>query len=376
MNAGVHNLTHAKNVLGVDEGASDGEKMHFEVDGLSVVRSGLALKLHASLGFRMEQNIGQKYRQQAISTWTNCPRLHMLGGNKASFHAAAIPVISFVVSAPSLMQHGHAVTQTKLLHPRFVAKLLADMYGIQVVVGSFNGDSEIDLLRSLLTDCGAKLSATLIHSDEPSRQGFSGMYLNGMQEADGSEHDTYALWAQPCFCTVLFNHECRQEQVSYVIEAVKWVAQDGWKLLPQYVMNGEDGTYAQQLISTSLHAYLWESSLFELGKGASPGVVQDPSFIGHYVPRTQRAHANAWSPRNLNKESTLLWSQCPLGLRMKQLCHAVQRKTQVARTVVRLQQSAAQRAILRTHSKVIATSKGCWEGWNLHHPIWQHHSHL
>lgn len=216
---------------------------------VGAVRAGLAVLLHSYLDMYEGTCFSQAYRDQAVSIWSRCQHIHILADdNAASTQGSGIPVVSFVISASkAALRYAKSKNsgKEKVLHPRFLAALLSDMYGIQVAVGTFNGDNDTTLLSPLLSTCGvdfqdlkAHVAATSFQShriacalDAPSSK-------TSQQRADHRCKVRQPVhWAQACCCTVHFSHERNPEQVAYAIEAVKNVADHGWKMLPQYSMD-------------------------------------------------------------------------------------------------------------------------------------------
>lgn len=102
---------------------------------LGVVRAGLAVQLHSDMAPPIMHSITEEYTQRAIAAWRTIPGVQLLGADQPG---PRLPVVSFnlLVQRFPLMASGRggqpAVGMPMLLHHRFVANALSDVYGIQV----------------------------------------------------------------------------------------------------------------------------------------------------------------------------------------------------------------------------------------------------
>lgn len=102
---------------------------------LGVVRAGLAVQLHSDMVPPIMHSITEEYTRRAITAWRAIPGVQLLGSDQLG---PRLPVVSFnlLVQRFPLMsagRHGQpAVGMPVLLHHRFVANALSDVYGIQV----------------------------------------------------------------------------------------------------------------------------------------------------------------------------------------------------------------------------------------------------
>lgn len=56
------------------------------------------------------------------------------------------------------------------------------------------------------------------------------------------EHSSYEM-LRPGFARVSIPYFMSDSEIAYVLEALKMVATEGWKLLPQYILNPETGEW-------------------------------------------------------------------------------------------------------------------------------------
>lgn len=102
---------------------------------LGVVRAGLAVQLHSDMAPQIMHSITEEYTQRAIAAWRMIPGVRLLGADQPG---PRLPVVSFnlLVQRFPLMASGRGgqppVGMPMLLHHRFVANALSDVYGIQV----------------------------------------------------------------------------------------------------------------------------------------------------------------------------------------------------------------------------------------------------
>lgn len=157
------------------------------------IRAGLVFQLKEAVGADVIKAYEDALLERALTAWRNEPRLEILG----NLSAERLSIVSFVIRDP----HG------QFLHHNFVVALLNDLFGIQTRGGC---------------SCAGPYGHRLLGIDLERSRAFE------RQIAAGCEG------IKPGWVRVNFNYFLDPPVTDYIIEAVKLVAREGWKLLPDY----------------------------------------------------------------------------------------------------------------------------------------------
>ena len=161
------------------------------------IRAGLAFRLHEEVGAEAIQKLEGAFVRRALGSWRQNPRLLLLGNPDLP----RVPIVSFGVRYPP-GAHG-----LNMLHPNFVVAVLNDLFGIQARSGCFCAGPYLHRL----VDFDPETSAA--HEAEVAR-GSLGIKLG--------------------FVRLSFAYFISETVVDYLVAAVNFVADHGWKLLPLY----------------------------------------------------------------------------------------------------------------------------------------------
>lgn len=159
---------------------------------LADVKLALAMNLKRDLGVRWIESREQELVQMALSQFADEERIVVLGPPHTT-QTHRLPILSF------LIKYG-----AKFLHFHFVAVLLNDLFGIQARGGCMCAGPYTE---GLLGFDATAIEGALLDKHEVLRPGVTRLSL--------------AYW-------------CSVEEVQYVLTAVRWVAEHGWKYLPYY----------------------------------------------------------------------------------------------------------------------------------------------
>jgi selenocysteine lyase/cysteine desulfurase len=170
------------------------------------IRAGLAFRLHEEVGAETVQELEEAFVRRALSAWRANPRLLMLGNPDLP----RAPIVSFGVRYPL---EAHPVG---MLHPNFVVALLNDLFGIQARSGCFCAGPYVHRL----VDFDLEISAA--HEAEAAR-GNLGIKLG--------------------FVRLSFAYFISETVFYYLVAAVNFVADHGWKLLPLYRFDPSSGLW-------------------------------------------------------------------------------------------------------------------------------------
>ncbi|KAF6022755.1 hypothetical protein EB796_018929 [Bugula neritina] len=174
------------------------------------IRAALAFKLKHSIGLRQLQSREEYLYNIGKEFWTqNCLNMTILGCG--SVHR--LPIFSFIVTHP---------TVSKLVHHNFISTLLNDLYGIQTRGGCA---------------CAGPYGESLLGINAQH-------FIKFFRKTDSS----------PGFCRLNLPYTMNEDELDFVLHAVKEITDNGWKLLPLDTLS-----QVKQLIN-SVSTFLLEDS--------------------------------------------------------------------------------------------------------------------
>ncbi|MDP6624114.1 MAG: aminotransferase class V-fold PLP-dependent enzyme [Alphaproteobacteria bacterium] len=200
--------------------------------------------IRAGLVFRLKQEVGAEaifaheteLARQAIERWSENPNIEILG----SLSAARLPIISFLV------RH-----QGRYLHYDYVVALLNDLFGIQ----SRGGCS-----------CAGPYGHRLLGIDLETSKQYEKQIVAGCE------------LVKPGWTRLGFNYFNSEAEIELIIEAVDWIAREGWKLLPEYDFDTASGAWWHRSRAASVRR-LDDIPLLE-GPGAAGALAPAASMDG------------------------------------------------------------------------------------------------
>ena len=170
---------------------------------LQMMRAALALRTLGEVGYEMIEAREHRALTRAFDIWNNCPGIEILGPDDPE---RRIGIVSFNIRT----------SDGKTLHPRFVATLLNDVFGVQARAGcSCAGPYAHHLLSLDETTTGAHRQAVL--------SGYAGL--------------------RPGWCRLSLHWVMDDAEIDYLIKAVTFIAEHGAKLLPLYAFNVATGAW-------------------------------------------------------------------------------------------------------------------------------------
>jgi selenocysteine lyase/cysteine desulfurase len=166
------------------------------------IRAGLVFQLKAAVGTDVIQEHEEALLARAVQAWHEEPGIEILG----NLDARRLSIVSFVIRAPS----------GEYLHHNYVVALLNDLFGIQTRGGC---------------SCAGPYGHRLLNIDLDRSHEFERQIAGGCEGI------------KPGWVRVNFNYFVAEEVVDYVIEAVRMVARDGWRLLGDYTFEPTSGLW-------------------------------------------------------------------------------------------------------------------------------------
>lgn len=168
------------------------------------IRAGLVLALKEAVGTDSIRKMEHEFIQRAIGSWSENPHIRILGNPKAD----RLSIVSFQVRAPS-----HLGTE-RFLHHNFVVAVLNDLFGIQGRGGCSCAGPYGHRLLGIDSETSARLEDEIAAGCEVIKPG----------------------WVR-----INFNYFISEEEFQYLVDAVHLVAENGWRLLPQYRFDTASG---------------------------------------------------------------------------------------------------------------------------------------
>ncbi len=170
-------------------------------DIIGSIRAGLVFQLKEAASEELIHQQENSFTKRAIEAWADNPNIQVLGNNKAK----RLSIVSFVI------KHGE-----QYLHHNFVVALLNDLFGIQ----SRGGCS-----------CAGPYGHRLLGIDLPHSKAFEREIVKGFEGI------------KPGWVRINFNYFISEEVFSFIINAVQFIAKEGWKLLPHYNFDPKTGAW-------------------------------------------------------------------------------------------------------------------------------------
>lgn len=193
------------------------------------IRAGLAFRLKDQVGAKIIEEIEDNYIHRAIQRFSKEPNVYVLGSLEQ-------PRLGFMAF--------HIRYEGRFLHHNFVVALLNDLFGIQSRGGcSCAGPYGHDLLSL---------------SEEKSQQ-----YM--VELAKGN------VGSKPGWVRLNFNYFIPEDEFSYILDAMTWVANNGWKLLNEYFFDDDNALWSyhgQHMKANTLYSFLGEEPKLKIGKAS------------------------------------------------------------------------------------------------------------
>ncbi len=166
------------------------------------IRAGLVFGLKQAVGVETIEAREGNLLRRAVEAWKQEPTIQILG----NLDAKRLSILSFVVKAPS----------GAYLHHNFVVAVLNDLFGIQTRGGC---------------SCAGPYGHRLLGIDLERSHQFEAEIATGCEGI------------KPGWVRVNFNYFIDEGVFDYIVEAVRLVAREGWRLLPDYQFDPSSGLW-------------------------------------------------------------------------------------------------------------------------------------
>ncbi len=169
------------------------------------IRAGLVFGLKQAVGVKTIRAAEERFLTRAVATWRAEPSIEILG----NLESERLSIVSFVVRTPS----------GRYLHHNFVVAVLNDLFGIQARGGC---------------SCAGPYGHRLLGIDIERSHEFEREITGGCEGI------------KPGWVRVNFNYFLSDTVADYIVEAVRMVARDGWRLLCDYRFDIASGLWTHQ----------------------------------------------------------------------------------------------------------------------------------
>ncbi len=210
------------------------------------IRAGMVFQLKDAVGYENIRAAEESFIKRAIARWDAVDEIEILGNPRAW----RLSIVSFVV------RHREAY-----LHHNFVVALLNDLFGIQARGGC---------------SCAGPYGHRLLGIDLETSREFEREIVRGCEGI------------KPGWVRVNFNYFLSEPVFEFLLEAVAFVAREGWKLLPEYSFCPASGQWYHRdkrlRASQSLRALSYASGRLEYPQRR---MTEPESALASYLERAR-----------------------------------------------------------------------------------------
>eukprot|EP00656_Telonema_subtile_P037008 TRINITY_DN4108_c0_g1_i1.p1 TRINITY_DN4108_c0_g1~~TRINITY_DN4108_c0_g1_i1.p1 ORF type:complete len:1013 (+),score=253.27 TRINITY_DN4108_c0_g1_i1:135-3173(+) len=197
-------------------------------DVLGAVRAGLCFQLKHRVGVSTIEQMETALTQRVLERFSKNPRITVLGPS-----APGVPEAGGAVLTPRLPVVAFMVRwRSRFLHYNFVCSLLNDLFGVQSRGGC---------------QCAGPYGLRLLGISPSESRLIEGALLDKLEVL------------RPGFCRVSFPYFMSDEDVTYILDAMDFVADHGWRFLPLYKFNHKTGEWKHTSRFTKFTERKWLS---------------------------------------------------------------------------------------------------------------------
>ncbi|CAF4063303.1 unnamed protein product [Rotaria magnacalcarata] len=221
-------------------------------DIIGCIRAGLVFQLKDSIDSNYMQAREEELVKRFYRHFKKTKTLILLGSQTA----ARLPIFSFIIYVPSVC---------KYLHHNFVCLLLNDLFGIQVRSGCA---------------CAGPYALDLLNVDDVKTDIYC-LFMTENAEARGDDQIVRTMMMKPGFTRFNLPYFTNDDEIEYVLNAVQFIATEGWKFLPLYTYNPVTAGWTHRSDFQVSHSSL-DDITYKSGKMQNYGVKK-----GLKLPSTQ-----------------------------------------------------------------------------------------
>ncbi len=168
---------------------------------IEAIRAGLVFQLKEAVGVEAIREHEDRFIKEAIARWSANPNIRILG-NPDSWR---LSIVSFVLKY-----------RGRFLHHNFVVTLLNDLFGLQARGGC---------------SCAGPYGHRLLGIDLVKSAAYRREIMRGCEGI------------KPGWTRINFNYFIEESTFKFILDAVDWVANHGYKLLPLYEFSADTGLW-------------------------------------------------------------------------------------------------------------------------------------
>ena len=151
----------------------------------------------------------------------------MLGNGFADGNHYNLPILSFLVRAPTKS------SGTLFLHHNYVSAILNDLFGIQSRGGCACAGPYAQNLLGISNDLAKQYESILMEDERLDRTHL---------RRGHSEYSQFEV-LRPGFTRLNLSWYSSDDEVNFILDALIFIAEHGWKIMPQYKFNNETGEW-------------------------------------------------------------------------------------------------------------------------------------
>eukprot|EP01038_Epipyxis_sp_PR26KG_P005776 gene5776-7974_t len=193
------------------------------------IKIGLVMHVKRSIGANWIQNEELRLSEYVTNELAKLQNVVLLGKHLEVEHIhdssrkkPFLPIFSFLIRC-----------NNKFLHYSFVCALLNDLFGIQSRGGCMCAGPFSQLLLGITSTMNERIETALLNKQEVLRPGYTRL--------------SFQYWMS-------------EEEINYIIKAIRFVSLEGWKFLPNYRYNHKTGEWAHLTRMTKFPERKWLSN--------------------------------------------------------------------------------------------------------------------
>ncbi|CAF1516915.1 unnamed protein product [Rotaria sordida] len=190
---------------------------------LGAIRAGLVFHLKEIVGENIIEKRETELVDKFFQRFRNHQKLLVLGSSTVP----RLAIFSFLIYVPIF---------DKYLHHNLISILLNDLFGIQVRSGCA---------------CAGPYVLELLNIDDQKAQ----IYTRFMTEDENGRFDGFSrnVLMKPGFTRFNLSYFASDEEVDYILNALEFIADEGWKFLPLYTYELETAVWRPRPVSSGSH---------------------------------------------------------------------------------------------------------------------------